>query len=40
VIGEVGGETLEIDATLSVPVVDLAAAHSGGLASLQSAQLL
>ncbi len=34
VIGEVGGSELVIDSALSIPVVELSAAHAGGLASL------
>jgi phosphoribosylformylglycinamidine synthase subunit PurL len=34
VIGVVGGDELRIDAALSVPVHELAAAHAGGLAAL------
>jgi phosphoribosylformylglycinamidine synthase len=34
VIGEVGGDALTVDGVLSVPLVDLERAHSGGLAEL------
>jgi phosphoribosylformylglycinamidine synthase len=34
VIGEVGGDALTIEGVLSVPLVDLERAHTGGLASL------
>jgi phosphoribosylformylglycinamidine synthase len=34
VIGEVGGDALSLDGVLSVPLVDLERAHSGGLAEL------
>ena len=33
-IGEVGGDALDIDGVLSVPLAELSAAHAGGLADL------
>jgi phosphoribosylformylglycinamidine synthase len=34
VIGEVGGDVLDIEGVLTVPLIDLERAHSGGLAAL------
>jgi len=34
VIGEVGGDALELEGLLKVPVSELAAAHGGGLDAL------